>query len=238
MASYPSPNPNPNPSPNPTPNPNKVAYNGVALCYLQKVGGRWQYVSEVVVHDEAALMHQLGVTNLTAATHPDTVATPHDCRTNTPTWGWQPSPAATAAAANAAAATANAAAATAAAAPWHAAPSVYRIGGGGYADSLAAATVAVVAEAEAGATTTPPSPNAEPQLGWWVVGVAGQLLSLLVALTLSAAFAVSLYRRAAEERQREHAPAPAEEVYLRMPDGGAAASKPDRGPWGGARGQE
>ena len=98
--------------------------------------------------------------------------------------------------------------------------------------------MAVVAEAEAGATTTPPSPNAEPQLGWWVFGVAGQLLSLLVALTLSAAFAVSLYRRAADEREREHAPAPAEEVYLRMPDGGAAASKPDRGPWGGARGQE
>ena len=97
MASHPNPNPNPNPYPNPdpdpdptptpTPNPDKVAYNGVALCYLQRVGGRWQYVSEVVVHDEAALMHQLGVTNLTAATHPDTVAAPHDCRTNTPTWG-------------------------------------------------------------------------------------------------------------------------------------------------------
>ena len=247
MASHPNPNPNPNPYPNPdpdpdptptpTPNPDKVAYNGVALCYLQKVGGRWQYVSEVVVHDEAALMHQLGVTNLTAATHPDTVATPHDCRTNTPTWGWQPSPAATAAATNAAAATAATAAAAAATAPWHAAPSVYRIGGGGYADSLAAAAaVAVAVVAEAAPTT--PSPNAEPQLGWWVFGVAGQLLSLLVALTLSAAFAVSLYRRAADEREREHALAPAEEVYLRMPDGGATASKPDRGPWGGARGQE
>ena len=148
--------------------------------------------------------------------------------------------AAPAAAVPAAAATAATAAATATA-PWHAAPSVYRIGGGGYADSLAAAAavaVAVVAEAEAAAAPTTPSPNAEPQLGWWVFGVAGQLLSLLVALTLSAAFAVSLYRRAADEREREHALAPAEEVYLRMPDGGATASKPDRGPWGGARGQE
>ena len=192
-----------------------MAYNGVALCYLQRVGGRWQYVSEVVVHDEAALMHQLGVTNLSAATHPDTIAAPHDCRTNTPTWGWQPSSAA-------------AAAAAAATAP-----------------SLAAATataVAVaVAEAAAGATTTttPSPPNAEPQRLWWVFGVAGQLLSLLVALTLSATFAVLLYRRAAEDLQCRRACGPAEEVYLRMPDGdGAAASKSDRGPWAGARGRE
>ena len=191
-----------------------MAYNGVALCYLQRVGGRWQYVSEVVVHDEAALMHQLGVTNLTAATHPDTVAAPHDCRTNTPTWGWQPSSAAAAAAA-----------ATA--------PSL----------AAATATATAVAQAEvvaaAATTTTPSSPNAEPQRVWWVLGVAGQLLSLLVALTLSAAFAVLLYRRAAEERQRGRARGPAEEVYLRMPDGdGAAASKSDRGPWAGARGRE
>ena len=72
-----------------------------------------------------------------------------------------------------------------------------------------------------------------------MLGVAGQLLSLLVALTLSAAFAVLLYRRAAEERQRGRERGPAEEVYLRMPDGdGAAASKSDRGPWAGARGRE
>ena len=90
-----------------------MAYNGVALCYLQRVGGRWQYVSEVVVHDEAALMHQLGVTNLTAKTHPDTVAAPHDCRTNTPTWGWQPFSAAAVAVAVAAAQDAAAAAAAA-----------------------------------------------------------------------------------------------------------------------------
>ena len=160
-------------------------------------------------------MHQLGVTNLTAKTHPDTVAAPHDCRTNTPTWGWQPSSAAAAAAA----------AATA--------PSL----------AAATATATAVAQAEvvaaAATTTTPSSPNAEPQRVWWVLGVAGQLLSLLVALTLSAAFAVLLYRRAAEERQRGRARGPAEEVYLRMPDGdGAAASKSDRGPWAGARGRE
>ena len=193
-----------------------MAYNGVALCYLQRVGGRWQYVSEVVVHDEAALMHQLGVTNLTAKTHPDTVAAPHDCRTNTPTWGWQPFSAAAVAVAVAAAQEGAAAAAAAAAA-------------GAEAEAAAVTTT----------TTTPSSPNAEPKRVWWVLGVAGQLLSLLVALTLSAAFAVLLYRRAAEERQRGRARGPAEEVYLRMPDGdGAAASKSDRGPWAGARGRE
>jgi len=186
----------------------KVAYNGVALCYVQRVKGRWQYVSEVVVHDEAALMHQLGVTNLTAAMHPDTVASPHDCRTNRPTWGWAAQP--------------SSAAAGAAAPP-----------------SLAAATVAAVVEAAAAATTTLPTPNAEPRLGWWVLGIAGQLLALGVALKLSAAFVATLYRRATEERQRVRACASAEEVYLRMPDGsGAAASKSDRGPWGGAMGRE
>ena len=75
-------------------------------------------------------------------------------------------------------------------------------------------------------------------------GAAGQLLTLLVPLTLgAAAFGLVLYRRAAGERQRERARAPAEEeceeVYVRMPDGdGAAAGKPDRqydrgGPWSG-----
>jgi len=66
------------------------AYNGIAVCYVQKVGGRWQYVSEVVAHDELALFSQLGLTNLSAVPHPATTAAPHDCRTNRPTWGWQP----------------------------------------------------------------------------------------------------------------------------------------------------
>ena len=106
----------------------KVAYNGVAVCFVQRVRGRWQYVSEVVVHDEAALMHQLGVTNLTAAMHPDTVAAPHDCRTNRPTWGWQPS-------------------------------------------SVAYAAAAVATAAAA--TASPLSPSAEPQYGWWLLGISG-----------------------------------------------------------------
>ena len=107
-----------------------------------------------------------------------------------------------------------------------------------------AATVAAVAEGEAAATTTTrPSPNAEPLRVSWVSGAAGHLLTLLVPLTLGvAAFGLVLYRRAAGERQRERARAPAEEeceeVYVRMPDGdGVAAGKPDRqydrGPWSG-----
>ena len=36
----------------------KVSYAGIAVTYVQKVGGRWQYVSEVVVHDELALLTQ------------------------------------------------------------------------------------------------------------------------------------------------------------------------------------
>jgi predicted ester cyclase len=69
------------------------AYNGIAVCYVQKVGGRWQYVSEWVVHDELALVRQLGFDNLSAAVHPPAGASaaPHDCHTNTPTWGWRPS---------------------------------------------------------------------------------------------------------------------------------------------------
>ena len=52
--------------------------------------GWHRYVSETVVHDELALLSQLGLTNLSAVVHPDTAAAPHDCRTNRPTWGWQP----------------------------------------------------------------------------------------------------------------------------------------------------
>lgn len=66
------------------------AYSGIAVTYVQRVGGRWQYIAEVVNHDEWALMVQLGVANLSAVPHPDTVAQPHDCHTNRPTWGWQP----------------------------------------------------------------------------------------------------------------------------------------------------
>ena len=42
------------------------------------------------MHDELALLNQLGLTNLSAAVHPETAAGPHDCRTNRPTWGWRP----------------------------------------------------------------------------------------------------------------------------------------------------
>ena len=64
-----------------------------------------------MAHDEAALLYQLGVTNLTASLHPDTAAAPHDCATNRPSWGWQPPGSAAAAAATAATEVAAAAAA-------------------------------------------------------------------------------------------------------------------------------
>ena len=83
----------------------KVAYNGIAVCYVQRVGGRWQYVSEVVVHDELSLMGQLGVVPPAPMASPSLGegASPHDCTTIHPSWGWQP-PATLAAAATTAAA--------------------------------------------------------------------------------------------------------------------------------------
>ena len=39
-----------------------ATWSGMALCYVQNVGGRWQYVAEWVVHDELAAALQLGAT--------------------------------------------------------------------------------------------------------------------------------------------------------------------------------
>tara|TARA_B100000524_G_C23621685_1_gene359949 strand:+ start:135 stop:968 length:834 start_codon:yes stop_codon:yes gene_type:complete len=68
----------------------RAAYNGIAITYVQRVRGRWQYVAEWVVHDEWAVLDQLDFHNLTAVPHPDSVAAPHDCEVNVPTWGWTP----------------------------------------------------------------------------------------------------------------------------------------------------
>merc|ERR1711879_363492 len=38
----------------------RVAYSGLAVCYIQKVRGRWQYITEWQLHDEWALISQLG----------------------------------------------------------------------------------------------------------------------------------------------------------------------------------
>lgn len=62
---------------------------GLALCYVQKVNGKWQYVAEWVVHDELAAALQLGVAG-SVALPPQTTAQPHDCTANLPSWGWQP----------------------------------------------------------------------------------------------------------------------------------------------------
>ena len=38
----------------------RAAWSGMALCYVQRVRGRWQYVAEWVVHDELATAMQVG----------------------------------------------------------------------------------------------------------------------------------------------------------------------------------
>ena len=69
----------------------KVAtWSGMALCYVQKVNGRWQYVAEWVVHDELSAGIQLGVDMARVAALGTTVASMHDCVPNFPSWGWQP----------------------------------------------------------------------------------------------------------------------------------------------------
>ena len=74
----------------------RASWSGMALCYVQKVGGRWQYVAEWVVHDELSAAMQLGRLPWVAAnaTGAATAAAAHDCAPNAPSWGWQP-PAAT-----------------------------------------------------------------------------------------------------------------------------------------------
>lgn len=67
----------------------RATWSGMALCYVQRVRGRWQYVAEWVVHDELSTALQLGsLTNWSAASA--AVAQSHDCDVNLPSWGWQP----------------------------------------------------------------------------------------------------------------------------------------------------
>ena len=66
-----------------------ATWSGMALCYVQQVAGRWQYVAEWVVHDELTVAQQLGrVAELSSAVI--TKAQVHDCELNTPSWGWRP----------------------------------------------------------------------------------------------------------------------------------------------------
>jgi len=68
----------------------RVRYSGTAVCYVQKVKGRWVYVSEWLLHDEWALISQLGLSNLTQIPHPPLDDHLHDCTANTPGFGWTP----------------------------------------------------------------------------------------------------------------------------------------------------
>jgi len=60
-----------------------VAFQGMALCYLQKVHGKWQYIAEWQVHDIGSMMAQLGL-----PLHTPTRAEPHDCKLNFPSWDY------------------------------------------------------------------------------------------------------------------------------------------------------
>lgn len=70
-----------------------ASWSGMALCYVQKVSGKWQYVAEWVVHDELAVAQQLGRLDYVEA-HANSslalLAQPHDCAPNVPSWGWTP----------------------------------------------------------------------------------------------------------------------------------------------------
>ena len=70
-----------------------ATWSGMALCYVQNVGGRWQYVAEWVVHDELAAALQLGADMAKVASHLGAAVAPtHDCTPNLPSWGWKPPP--------------------------------------------------------------------------------------------------------------------------------------------------
>merc|ERR1711871_1622850 len=66
----------------------KVAYGGIAVCYVQKVGGQWQYISEWLLHDEWAMLGQMGIEDLSKVPHPPLQYSTHDCHVNTPGFGW------------------------------------------------------------------------------------------------------------------------------------------------------
>jgi len=69
----------------------RATWGGIALCYVQRIGGKWQYVAEWVVHDELAQLKQLGLEHLDQLSLPSSAAaTPTACSINRPSWGWQP----------------------------------------------------------------------------------------------------------------------------------------------------
>merc|ERR1719300_2359053 len=48
----------------------RVSFGGIALTYVQKVAGRWQYIAEWILHDELSLLTQLGFHELAKVPHP------------------------------------------------------------------------------------------------------------------------------------------------------------------------
>lgn len=61
-----------------------VIYRGMAVTYVQKVKGRWQYVAEWVLHDSASYLLQMGL-KPKIAPKPEV----RECKQNLPSWGWQ-----------------------------------------------------------------------------------------------------------------------------------------------------
>jgi predicted ester cyclase len=62
-----------------------VLYRGLAVSYVQKVRGRWQYIAEWVLHDSGTYSLQMGYTPHMAPKPEYQV-----CAQNNPSWGWQP----------------------------------------------------------------------------------------------------------------------------------------------------
>ena len=67
----------------------KVHYSGTAVCFVQKVKGRWVYVAEWLLHDEFSLISQLGFTDISAIPHSPLNDKLHDCSCNKPGFGWR-----------------------------------------------------------------------------------------------------------------------------------------------------
>jgi len=65
----------------------KIIYRGLAVCYVQKVAGEWQYIGEYVLHDSASMALQMGQ-------EPKMAVPPvlHECELPSPSWGWEAPP--------------------------------------------------------------------------------------------------------------------------------------------------
>jgi len=71
----------------------RATWAGIAVCYVNRVGGRWKYVAEWVVHDELAMFAQLGLMNVNGVAlndKPDSLAAMLNSAADQPSWGWTP----------------------------------------------------------------------------------------------------------------------------------------------------